>query len=114
MKLFKKTRERLEKAAPIEKWTGSMNYPFDGYLDKPRPSLSKHEGTKRGERSLHCDDLVWILTARRDMPKLLQALDIAIEALARVKHEANDSSSVDLEIISDEALKKIEAINEEK
>ena len=109
MKLFKKTRERLEKAAPIENWTGCMNYPFDGYLDKPRPSLSKHEGTKRAERSLHCDDLIFILTARRDMPKLLQALDIAIDTLENLSDSRGTAS-----VVAEDALQKIEAIDEEK
>lgn len=110
MKLFQKTRERLAKAAPVEQWTGSMNYPFNGQLNQPRQSLSKHEGTKRGEGMLHCDDLVWILTARRDMPKLLEALDIAMEALTlyatSIDHSYNNHPACD-------ALEKIGSIDEE-
>jgi hypothetical protein len=101
MKLFDQIKLRLFNSAPVEKWTGSMNYPFNGHLDKPRHSLSKHEGTERGEGMLHCDDLIFILSARRDIPKLLEALDIAIEAL---KSNIFDSNVID-------ALNKIDAIN---
>jgi hypothetical protein len=87
MKLFDKMHEVEAKAAPIEKWTGSMNYPFNGHLDQPRPSLSKHEGTERGRGMLHCDDLIFILTARRVIPKLLKALDIATSAFNKIREE---------------------------
>lgn len=115
MKLFPKIRERLAKAASVENWTGSMNYPFNGYLDQPRQSLSKHEGTERGKGMLHCDDLVFILTARRDIPKLLEALDIAVEALQSAHENACQccNSKGDVHIHCKKAITKIETINEE-
>jgi hypothetical protein len=118
MKLFDKMKEIESKAAPIEKWTGSMNYPFYGHLDQPQPSLSKHEDTKRGEGMLHCDDLVFILTARRVVPKLLEALDIAMECLNEISGKYGTTTQKGFEYKIDEnsakeSLKKIETLNEE-
>ncbi len=104
MKLFDQIKLRLSKSAPVEKWTGSMNYPFYGHLDQPRPSLSKHNY----KEMLHCDDLIFILTARSVVPKLLEALDIAIETLDGLSDSRGTAA-----VIAEESLKKIEAINEE-
>jgi hypothetical protein len=113
MKLFDKMKEIESKAAPIEKWTGSMNYPFYGDLDKPRPSLSKHEGTEHDQRMLHCDDLSFILVSRRTVPKLLKALDIATNALYAIS-EIDDTGTGDyIESLVSESLEKIEELNEE-
>lgn len=99
-------KEIEAKAAPIEKWTGSMNYPFNGYLNQPRQSLSKHEGTKRGEGMLHCDDLYFILVSRRAIPKLLEALDIAKVALHKLGRRYGTEHI-------NEYLKQIEELNED-
>lgn len=106
MKLFDKMKEIESKAAPIEKWTGTANIPFYGHLDQPRPSLSKHEGTDRGKGMLHCDDLKFILASRIAVPKLLQALEIAMEALDAYSYDGSVSE------VAREAVRKIEELNE--
>lgn len=120
MKLFDKMKEIESKAAPIEKWIGTANIPFYGYLQKPRPSLSKHEGSEHSERMLHYDDLMFILAARRNMPKLLQALDIAMEALNHFNYDCimgwETESQCDPKCsncLVKRSIKQIEVLNED-
>jgi hypothetical protein len=64
-------RGRWGKAA--KKWSGSVNYPFSGSVDKPRESLSKHDNDpKRSHLHWHVDDVVFVTSAHKDMELLLQ------------------------------------------
>lgn len=112
MKLFKELREAIEKAAPKEDWKGSMNYPFDIVIEPPRSSLSKHWGTVRGQRQWHCDDGLFILRARHEVPKLLEAFDVAMDSLNKICY--GPIAYDDVQGKANETLQKIKAINEQK
>jgi hypothetical protein len=119
MKLFDKMKEIESKAAPIENWTGTANIPFYGVLDKPRPSLSKHEESESFKNVLHCDDLYFILVARRAVPKLLKALDIAINSFNKIRKENEKFSETaimdwdEIQNIATYSLRYIGELNEE-
>lgn len=105
MKKLKDIKDRWEKAAPKEKWIGHCNYPFYVILNKPRPSLSKHEGTNRGDNMWHMDDGLFIANAKSDMEELFRI----IEQLEKFKHDVmwHFSTSFFLDNKTrDESLKK--------
>jgi hypothetical protein len=84
---FRDIKLRWEKAAPEDKWTGTANIPFYVVLEKPRPSLSKHEGTKRGADMWHYDDGIFVACAKRDMGKLINHID-ALQKLSDIQATA--------------------------
>lgn len=69
---IQKTIEKLEES--LKKvtlpFTGSENYPFYVSLDKPRPSLSKHDG--KCANYWHIDDGYYMLRCVNEMPKILE------------------------------------------
>lgn len=73
--------ERLEKikkrvAEISEPWGPfSGNYPFYVVVKKPAPSLSKHEGTPRGEHMWRYQDGEFVAAAPHDIKFLLDELD---------------------------------------
>lgn len=83
---FDNIKKYWEKAAPEDKWGGSSNHPFYVILDKPRPSLSKHEGTPRGENMWHMDDGIFIVGAKKNMGQLIEFLNTA-SSLAKTEPE---------------------------
>lgn len=72
---LKRLKKVCEDATPEDKWTGTGNYPFYVILEKPAPSLSKHEGTPRAARMWRYQDGAFILEARRAMPKLIEEVE---------------------------------------
>lgn len=96
---FDNIKKYWEKAAPEDKWGGSCNYPFYVVLNKPRPSLSKHEGTKRSENMWHMDDGIFIVGAKKNMGQLIDFLNTVSvlaktepeKALSMLKELANES-----------------------
>jgi hypothetical protein len=70
-KPLEEIRGRWSRAA--KEWAGHINYPFSGYIDKPRESLSKHDrDPKRSHNHWHCDDVVFLCSAHKDIEVLLQ------------------------------------------
>lgn len=64
-------KDRLSKAMPLK---GHMNYPFSGFFEKPRPSLSKHDnGHSHG--FWHCDDVKFLCGAYDDIKWLIAELE---------------------------------------
>lgn len=64
--------ERFNKSTQ-KRWTGGMNYPFYGYVDKPSPSLSKHDSTQ-----FHYwkpEDVEFVLWAHNhDVPEMIKEI----------------------------------------
>jgi hypothetical protein len=81
MKRLKEIKERTIKAS--DGWKGYSNYPFDVVLERPRPSLSKHDSEKDDRIRLHVDDAIFIVSAKPDMLYLLEE----IEKLNQFKHD---------------------------
>ncbi len=73
-------RKLIEEATPLEKWEGSGNYPFYVHIQKPAPSLSKHEGTARGENMWRYQDGSYLLAAVHALPKALDKIQELQEA----------------------------------
>lgn len=71
---LKEMREIANKATPAP-WTGGANIPFYAYLNKPAPSLSKHEGTARGRHLWRIEDVTFVVAAREIMLELLDYVD---------------------------------------
>ena len=68
-------RARWNKAT--KELVGHVNYPFSGYIEKPRPSLSKHD-RERPHSNWHVDDVNFLCSAYPDIELLLQAVGIAV------------------------------------
>ena len=68
---LKEVSERAEAATPGP-WVAYANMPFNVDLQKPRPSLSKHDAVK--PTYWHPHDALFVLHARTDIPTLLKII----------------------------------------
>lgn len=68
--LLKDIETRLKESTPGN-WTGSSNQPFYATIDKPAPSLSKHD--RERPHYWRIADVTFVLAAHNhDVPKLLE------------------------------------------
>ena len=72
-------KEYEQKATPKEKWEGYSNTPFYAVLEKPAPSLSKHDYER--PHYWRCEDVNYVLFTRHQMAKLLEVVEKQNKAL---------------------------------
>jgi len=90
----KPTKEILEEAKELcdaateGPWSVSANLPFYGIVEKPKPSLSKHDAEEPTFWAV--DDAKFHTVSRTLMPRLIKALEVAIECI-----EQTDKCSCD-------------------
>lgn len=65
--------KELEKNATPGPWTGQANYPFYACIDKPAPSLSKHDAERPNYWRI--EDVKFVVTARTEVPMLIEKLE---------------------------------------
>jgi len=65
-------------------WTASTNVPFYADIRKPRPSLSKHDGTRPSY--WHINDAEYMLLCVNEMPAILEYIK-KLQDLSRPKPE---------------------------
>jgi hypothetical protein len=65
-----KTLEFAKKATN-RPWTGNENYPFNASIDKPAPSMSKHDSDRPSY--WRCDDVYFALHAINNIEELAEA-----------------------------------------
>lgn len=76
-----KIKDIIEKASPVENWGPyTANIPFYAIVNKPSPSLSKHDL----ERSEYwkVEDAVFVAMARRELPKLIDDMEVAFRIIS--------------------------------
>ena len=81
------TRQKIERLTALLKkvhlpWTGGANVPFYVEVTKPRPSMSKHDGTRPTYWGY--DDGEYLYCAVNDVPALLARITTLEEALRTV------------------------------
>lgn len=76
---------KYHKEATPQPWEGSANTPFYASIDKPAPSLSKHDNDR--PHYWRCEDVNYALTAINEAPKIIAAL----QAQNRVMRDALDN-----------------------
>ena len=69
--------EEDEKKATPAPWTGGSNRPFHANIDKPAPSLSKHD-RKRPDYWRY-EDVVVALKARNNLKELIRLAKLGLE-----------------------------------
>jgi hypothetical protein len=84
---IEKIEKYLEKATPGN-WTGHMNYPFYAVIDKPAPSLSKHDSERPNYWKI--DDVEFVLVMKNggvqfllDEIKRLKEIEAQYEGLCK-------------------------------
>lgn len=99
---IKELEELCEKATPGP-WTGSSNIPFYSILDKPSPSLSKHDTPY--SRHWRIADVEFVVVARNSFPEALKDLKQAYKEIEVFRTALfKFSEVVDDALLLDEAL----------
>lgn len=65
-------KEKDKKAHPAP-WSGSANYPFYACIDKPRPSLSKHDQER--PQYMMIEDVDLLLFLRNNVSHIIKFLE---------------------------------------
>jgi hypothetical protein len=84
-------RQRHAAATPGP-WKGHINYPFYGVVEKPAPSLSKHDDER--PRYWRYQDAIFTVNAHTDMTYLFHQIVRLSEALQKCQENAGDINLV--------------------
>lgn len=89
MDKLQKIKEITNNATPVEKWCFGANVPFYVDVQKPAPSMSKHDDKR--PTYWRYEDGLFVGMARHEMPNLISSLELAIETLEKLVESDYDS-----------------------
>lgn len=83
LKTYISELRELESKASKGPWTAVANIPFYAVLNKPSPSLSKHDSER--PEYWNIDDVKFVLQARNELSRLLDLLERAVNEIETIK-----------------------------